>query len=92
MEATSCTTEAIKRLEAEIRALRARCSGLEQQQAQLAALLGLTMPATARLALTRFPLSHLGATLPDQLPVRPACIRVGGPVCLTPGQGRAPGR
>jgi hypothetical protein len=50
----------------ELLALSARCASLEQQQAQLAAVLAILAPDLAGLGLTRFPLS---AALPDQFPV-----------------------
>lgn len=50
----------------ELLALSARCASLEQQQAQLAALLAILAPDLACLGLTRFP---LGAALPDEFPV-----------------------
>ena len=50
----------------ELLTLKARCASLEQQQAQLAALLAILAPDLAGLGLTRFP---LGPALPDQLPV-----------------------
>jgi hypothetical protein len=53
-------------LKEELVALSARCTSLEQQQAQLAALLAILAPDLAGLGLTRFPLS---AALPDELPV-----------------------
>jgi hypothetical protein len=53
-------------LRKELLALSARCASLEQQQAQLAALLAILAPDLAGLGLTRFPLS---AALPDELPV-----------------------
>ncbi len=56
----------VDQLREELVAVRARCVGLEQQQAQLAALLALVAPGLAGLGLTRFP---LGAALPDELSV-----------------------
>jgi hypothetical protein len=50
----------------ELLALSARCASLEQQQAQLAAVLAILAPDLVGLGLTRFPLS---AALPDQFPV-----------------------
>jgi hypothetical protein len=50
----------------ELLALKARCASLEQQQAQLAAVLAILAPDLAGLGLTRFPLS---AALPDEFPV-----------------------
>ncbi len=50
----------------ELFALKARCASLEQQQAQLAAVLAILAPDLASLGLTRFPLS---AALPDEFPV-----------------------
>ena len=50
----------------ELLALSARCASLEQQQAQLAALLAILAPDLAGRGLTRFPLS---AALPDELPI-----------------------
>ncbi len=53
-------------LSEELVALKARCASLEQQQAQLAAVLAILAPDLASLGLTRFPLS---AALPDEFPV-----------------------
>lgn len=54
------------RLEREMLALRRWCASLEEQQAQLAAVLAVVAPDLAGLGLTRFP---LGAALPDKLSV-----------------------
>jgi hypothetical protein len=60
-------------LEAELQRLHTRvtevqlwCRGLEEQLAQLAAVLAVVAPDLAGLGLTRFPLS---AALPDQFPI-----------------------
>jgi hypothetical protein len=60
-------------LEAELQRLQTRitevwlwCRGLEEQLAQLAAVLAVVAPDLAGLGLTRFP---LGAALPDQFPI-----------------------
>ena len=60
-------------LEAELQRLHSRvaevqlwCRGLEEQLAQLAAVLVVVAPDLAGLGLTRFPLS---AALPDQFPI-----------------------
>jgi hypothetical protein len=50
----------------ELKRLRRWCTSLEQQQAQLAAVLAVIAPDLATLGLTRFPLS---AALPDEFPV-----------------------
>ena len=54
------------RLEWEILALRRWCTSLEEQQAQLAAVLAVIAPDLAALGLTRFP---LGTALADQFPI-----------------------
>ena len=54
------------RLERETLALRRWCASLEEQQAQLAAVLALVAPNLAGLGLTRFP---LGAALPDEFSI-----------------------
>ena len=59
---------AIERLEREIAELRVWCRGLEQQQAQLAAVLSL-VAGVARSGLTRFSLASIGAALLDELSV-----------------------
>ena len=59
---------AIERLEREIAELRVWCRGLEQQQAQLAAVLSLVAGA-ARSGLTRFSLDSISAALLDELSV-----------------------
>ncbi len=50
----------VRQLRRELDALRLWCVGLEQQQAQLAAVLSLTTPAVGR-GLTRFPLGVAAA-------------------------------
>ncbi len=56
----------IDELERQLAEMRVWCAGLEQQQAQLAAVLYLAAGGLARSGLTRFP---LGAALPEELPV-----------------------
>jgi hypothetical protein len=56
----------IDELERQLAEMRVWCRGLEQQQAQLAAVLYLTTGRVARSGLTRFP---LGAALPEELPI-----------------------
>jgi predicted XRE-type DNA-binding protein len=56
----------VLRLRSEMARMQLWCRGLEEQQAQLAAVLGLVAPSIAQLGLTRF---AMGTTLPDQLPV-----------------------
>ena len=56
----------IERLRAEVARLQVWCRGLEEQQAQLAAVLGLVAPSIARRGLTRF---AIATTLPDELAV-----------------------
>jgi hypothetical protein len=53
----------VDQLQRELVAMRAWCAGLEEQQAQLAAVLTIVAPKVAGLGLTRFPLS---AALPDE--------------------------
>jgi hypothetical protein len=59
---------AIERLEREVADLRVWCRGLEQQQAQLAAVLSL-VAGTARSGLTRFSPASISAALLDELSV-----------------------
>jgi hypothetical protein len=59
---------AIERLEREVAELRVWCRGLEQQQAQLAAVLSLVAGAASS-GLTRFSLDSIGAALLDELSV-----------------------
>jgi hypothetical protein len=56
----------IERLRAEVARLQVWCRGLEEQQAQLAAVLGLVAPRITRRGLTRF---AIATTLPDELSV-----------------------
>ena len=56
----------IERLRTELARMQVWCRGLEEQQAQLAAVLGLVAPRITRRGLTRF---ALATTLPDELPV-----------------------
>lgn len=56
------------RLQAQVNETRAWCASLEQQQAQLAAVLAL-VAGPARRGLTRFPVDALGAALLDELAV-----------------------
>jgi hypothetical protein len=56
----------IERLRAEVARLQVWCRGLEEQQAQLAAVLGLVAPSITRRGLTRF---AIATTLPDELSV-----------------------
>jgi hypothetical protein len=56
----------IERLRAEVARLQVWCRGLEEQQAQLAAVLGLVAPSIARRGLTRF---AIATTLLDELAV-----------------------
>jgi hypothetical protein len=56
----------VQRLRSELARLQVWCHGLEEQQAQLAAVLGLVAPSLARRGLTRF---AIGTTLPDELAV-----------------------
>jgi hypothetical protein len=62
---TELETE-IARLRAEVARMQLWCHGLEEQQAQLAAVLGLVAPSITRRGLTRF---AIATTLPDQLSV-----------------------
>jgi hypothetical protein len=59
---------AIERLQREVAELRVWCRGLEQQQAQLAAVLSL-VAGTARSGLTRFSLGSISTALLDELSV-----------------------
>jgi hypothetical protein len=56
----------VELLRREVAHMRVWCRGLEEQQAQLAAVLGLVAPSLARRGLTRF---AMGTTLSDKLPV-----------------------
>jgi hypothetical protein len=56
----------IERLRAEVARVQVWCRGLEEQQAQLAAVLGLVAPGITRRGLTRF---AIATTLPDELSV-----------------------
>ena len=56
----------IDELERQLAEMRVWCAGLEQQQAQLAAVLCLATGGLTRSGLTRFPLV---AALPEELPV-----------------------
>jgi hypothetical protein len=56
----------IERLRTEVARLQVWCRGLEEQQAQLAAVLGLVAPRITRRGLTRF---AIATTLPDELSV-----------------------
>jgi hypothetical protein len=56
----------VQALRREVTQLRLWCAALEQQQAQLAAVLAVVAPEVAGLGLTRFPLT---AALPNELPV-----------------------
>ena len=56
----------VQRLRGEVARMQVWCRGLEEQQAQLAAALGLVAPSIARRGLTRF---AIATTLPDELPV-----------------------
>jgi hypothetical protein len=56
----------IERLRAEVARMQVWCRGLEEQQAQLAAVLGLIAPRITCRGLTRF---AIATTLPDELPV-----------------------
>jgi hypothetical protein len=56
----------IEQLRTEIACMQVWCRGLEEQQAQLAAVLGLVAPSITRRGLTRF---AIATTLPDELPV-----------------------
>ena len=58
----------MERLQREVAELRVWCRGLEQQQAQLAAVLSL-VAGTARSGLTRFSLESVSAALLDELSV-----------------------
>ena len=58
----------MERLQREVAELRVWCRGLEQQQAQLAAVLSLVAGA-ARSGLTRFSLESISAPLLDELSV-----------------------
>ncbi len=58
----------LRRLQVQLSETRAWCASLEQQQAQLAAVLAL-VAGSARRGLTRFPSEALGSTLLDQLTV-----------------------
>jgi hypothetical protein len=60
--------ERIGRLQVQLQETRAWCASLEQQQAQLAAVLALISGPAGR-ALTRFPLETLSSPLLDQLAV-----------------------
>ena len=56
----------IGRLRTDMARMQVWCRGLEEQQAQLAAVLGLVAPSITRRGLTRF---GLGTTLADELSV-----------------------
>jgi hypothetical protein len=56
----------LRRLQTRVTEVRLWCRGLEEQLAQLAAVLAVVAPDLASLGLTRFP---LGPALPDQLPI-----------------------
>jgi hypothetical protein len=56
----------VERLRSEVAHMRMWRRGLEEQQAQLAAVLGLVAPSLARRGLTRF---AMGTALSDKLPV-----------------------
>jgi hypothetical protein len=56
----------LKRLHSRVTEVQLWCRGLEEQLAQLAAVLAVVAPDLASLGLTRFP---LGTALPDQLPI-----------------------
>jgi hypothetical protein len=58
----------VEELREELQAVRAVCEGLEQQQAQLAAVTALWIGVGSR-GLTRFPLLATLADLPDELAV-----------------------
>lgn len=58
----------LRSLQAQMNETRAWCASLEQQQAQLAAVLAL-VAGSARRGLTRFPFEALGSMLLDQLTV-----------------------
>jgi hypothetical protein len=58
----------VEELREELQALRAVCDGLEQRQAQLAAVTALWIGVGSR-GLTRFPLGAALADLPDELAV-----------------------
>jgi hypothetical protein len=58
----------VNELREELQAVRAVCDGLEQQQAQLAAVTSLSI-GVGRRGLTRFPLGAALADLPDKLAV-----------------------
>jgi hypothetical protein len=58
----------VNELREELQAVRAVCDGLEQQQAQLAAVTSLSIGVGWR-GLTRFPLGAALANLPDELAV-----------------------
>jgi hypothetical protein len=56
----------IEQLRTELARMQVWCRGLEEQQAQLAAVLGLVAPRITRRGLTRF---AIATTLPDELSV-----------------------
>jgi hypothetical protein len=56
----------LQRLHTRVTEVQLWCRGLEDQLAQLAAVLAVLAPDLAGLGLTRFP---LGTALPDQLPI-----------------------
>jgi hypothetical protein len=56
----------LQRLHSRVTEVQLWCRGLEEQLAQLAAVLAVVAPDLAGLGLTRFP---LGTALPDQLPI-----------------------
>ena len=56
----------VDQLRRELVAMRPWCASLEEQQAQLAAVLAVVAPKVAGLGLTRF---LIGAALPDELPI-----------------------
>ena len=56
----------IERLRTELARMQVWCRGLEEQQAQLAAVLGLVAPRITRRGLARF---AIATTLPDELSV-----------------------
>ena len=67
-QAQVAEAEHVAQLRAEVLELRAWCTGIEQQQAQLLAAV-LLSGRGAGLALSRFPLAALGVALPDELAV-----------------------